>query len=149
LQAIYERNTAVLQQDIARKANAPRLVNLAMELRKCCNHPYLVKGVEQREAETIAQELKTNGKLVLAGGGSGGGQEGGEAQQLQLRRQDPFEEAMVAASGKLVLLDKLLPKLRAEGHKVLVFSQFKMMLELLQVITPFFCAREFQYKCVV
>ena len=40
-------------------------------------------------------------------------------------------EAMLKASGKLVLLDKLLPKLKAEGHRVLLFSQFVMMLDLL------------------
>lgn len=28
----------------------------------------------------------------------------------------------------MVLLNKLLPKLKAEGHKVLIFSQFKIML---------------------
>lgn len=31
-----------------------------------------------------------------------------------------------------MLLDKLLPKLRAEGHKVLIFSQMTKMLDLLQ-----------------
>jgi SNF2 family DNA or RNA helicase len=31
--------------------------------------------------------------------------------------------AMIQASGKLVLIDKLLPKLKAGGHKVLIFSQ--------------------------
>ena len=36
------------------------------------------------------------------------------------------------ASGKMVLVRKLLAKLRAEGHKVLIFSQFKIMLDLLQ-----------------
>ena len=30
----------------------------------------------------------------------------------------------VSGSGKMVLLHKLLPKLRAEGRKVLIFSQF-------------------------
>jgi SNF2 family DNA or RNA helicase len=34
-------------------------------------------------------------------------------------------EALVAASGKMVLLDKLLPKLQAEGHRVLLFSQVR------------------------
>ncbi len=32
-------------------------------------------------------------------------------------------ERLVASSGKLVLLDKLLPKLREQGHRVLLFSQ--------------------------
>ena len=35
-------------------------------------------------------------------------------------------------SGKLVLLDKLLPKLKAGGHRVLIFSQFKIMLDILE-----------------
>ena len=51
-------------------------------------------------------------------------------------------EAMLAASGKLVLLDKLLPKLRSEGRRVLIFSQFTMMLALLG---EFLDARGFTY----
>ena len=41
-------------------------------------------------------------------------------------------EGMIAASGKLVLLDKLLPKLQEDKHKVLIFSQFRMVLELVE-----------------
>jgi hypothetical protein len=32
---------------IGEAKDGPRLTNLAMELRKCCNHPYLVKGAEK------------------------------------------------------------------------------------------------------
>ena len=35
-------------------------------------------------------------------------------------------------SGKMVLLDKILPKLREEGHKVLIFSQFIKVLDILE-----------------
>ena len=38
----------------------------------------------------------------------------------------------VAASGKLVLLSKLLEKMQREGHRVLIFSQFVLVLDLLQ-----------------
>ena len=41
-------------------------------------------------------------------------------------------EALVAASGKLTALDEMLPRLRADGHKVLIFSQFTMMLDMLE-----------------
>lgn len=34
-----------------------------------------------------------------------------------------MERGLIASSGKMVLIDKLLPKLRREGHKVLIFSQ--------------------------
>lgn len=36
------------------------------------------------------------------------------------------QEHLVKHSGKLVLLDKLLPRLKAQGHRVLLFSQFKV-----------------------
>lgn len=39
---------------------------------------------------------------------------------------------MVQASGKLVLTDKLLPKLKADGHKVLIFSQMIRVLDVLE-----------------
>ena len=39
---------------------------------------------------------------------------------------------MVQASGKLVLVDKLLPKLKAGGHKVLIFSQMIRVLDILE-----------------
>jgi len=40
--------------------------------------------------------------------------------------------ALTDASGKMVLLHKLLPKLRAEGRKVLIFSQMTRMLDLIE-----------------
>ena len=44
-------------------------------------------------------------------------------------------ESLVTHSGKFVLVDKLLPKLRAGGHKVLIFSQMVKMLNILQEYT--------------
>ncbi|KAI8825795.1 SNF2 family N-terminal domain-containing protein, partial [Fimicolochytrium jonesii] len=38
---------------------------------------------------------------------------------------------MIAASGKLALLHKMLAKLNAQGHRILIFSQFKMNLDIL------------------
>lgn len=34
-------------------------------------------------------------------------------------------------SGKMVLLDKLLVKLKADGHRVLIFSQMVRMLDIM------------------
>ena len=56
----------------------------------------------------------------------------GPSLNLNQRVDDKYQmKSMVAISGKMVLLDKLLPKLAREGHKVLIFSQFVMMLNLL------------------
>lgn len=41
-------------------------------------------------------------------------------------------QAMIQAAGKLVLIDKLLPKLIAGGHKVLIFSQMVRCLDILE-----------------
>ncbi|KAK1747456.1 chromodomain-helicase-DNA-binding protein [Skeletonema marinoi] len=49
---------------------------------------------------------------------------------------------MVNTSGKFVLLDKLLPRLKEEGHRILIFSQFKIMLD---IIEDYLHHR--QYKC--
>ena len=37
------------------------------------------------------------------------------------------------ASGKFKLLDRLLPRLQKEGHKVLIFSQMTQLLDILEV----------------
>lgn len=39
---------------------------------------------------------------------------------------------MICDSGKFQCLDKLLPELKAKGHRVLVFSQFTMILDILE-----------------
>nr|CCA15572.1 CHROMODOMAIN HELICASE DNA BINDING putative [Albugo laibachii Nc14] len=107
--AIYERNVAFLIRG-GRRADGPSLMNVMMELRKCCNHPFLIKGVEQREIERLEK------------------QEGIPLHQKEAQAR----ELLVTSSGKLILLDKLLPLLEKGGHRVLIFSQFKIMLDILQ-----------------
>ena len=43
----------------------------------------------------------------------------------------------------VVLLDKLLPKLKQEGHKILIFSQMVKMLDLISEYCEF---RDFKYE---
>lgn len=45
---------------------------------------------------------------------------------------NPVDETLVSESGKMLLLDRLLPELITRGHKVLIFSQFKTQLDLLE-----------------
>ncbi|TWU77288.1 hypothetical protein ED733_004071 [Metarhizium rileyi] len=44
----------------------------------------------------------------------------------------PVDESIVTSSGKMLLLDRLLQKLFEKGHKVLLFSQFKTQLDILE-----------------
>ncbi|KAL5002537.1 SNF2 family N-terminal domain-containing protein [Aspergillus recurvatus] len=48
--------------------------------------------------------------------------------------EDPsnIDETLVTASGKMLLLDRLIPFLLDKGHKILIFSQFKTQLDILQ-----------------
>ena len=107
---LHENKMHVLLAASSRK-NMPSSRNLLMELRHCSNHPFLLKGV-QDDFTRKRTEAAAAATPPLA----------------------PPSEAdlLIAASGKMVLLGKLLPKLQSEGHKVLIFSQFKLVLDLLQ-----------------
>lgn len=50
---------------------------------------------------------------------------------------------MIQGSGKLVLLDKLLPKLKAGNHKVLIFSQ---MIRVLDIIEDYLINKKYIYE---
>ena len=52
------------------------------------------------------------------------------------------DEGLVRSSGKFELLDRMLPKLKAAGHRVLLFSQ---MVELMDFLEQFFVMRGFKY----
>uniref|UniRef100_A0A665VGI5 Chromodomain helicase DNA binding protein 4 n=1 Tax=Echeneis naucrates TaxID=173247 RepID=A0A665VGI5_ECHNA len=80
--------------------NQVSLLNVVMDLKKCCNHPYLFPA-----AATEAPKLP-NGMY-----------EG---------------TALTKASGKLMLLQKMMRRLKEGGHRVLVFSQMTKMLDLLE-----------------
>ncbi|KAF5841595.1 P-loop containing nucleoside triphosphate hydrolase protein [Dunaliella salina] len=89
---------ALLQKDLESLSGGgdrSKLLNVVMQLRKCCNHPYLFQGAEP-------------GPPFFTG------------------------EHLVENSGKLVLLDKLLPKLKARGSRVLIFSQMTRALDILE-----------------
>ncbi|UMM35871.1 hypothetical protein L5515_008295 [Caenorhabditis briggsae] len=76
------------------------LMNVLMELKKCCNHPYLfVKA-------SLEAPKEKNGMY-----------EG---------------TALIKNSGKFVLLQKMLRKLKDTGHRVLIFSQMTMMMDILE-----------------
>ena len=45
---------------------------------------------------------------------------------------DVYHQALIQSSGKMVLVDKLLPKLKANGHRVLIFSQMVKLLDILE-----------------
>ncbi|XP_052098948.1 uncharacterized protein LOC127733675 [Mytilus californianus] len=92
--------TKILMKDIdivngTGNVDKMRLLNVLMQLRKCCNHPYLFAGAEQGPPYTTAMHLVVN-------------------------------------SGKMSVLHKLLPKLKSQGSRVLIFSQMTRVLDILE-----------------
>lgn len=51
-------------------------------------------------------------------------------------------EHLILDSGKFQKLDEMLPNLKADGHRVLIFSQFTMMLDILE---PYLTIRRHRY----
>lgn len=100
--ALYEKNLKFLHKNKKRALEGPSLNNLAMQLRKVCNHVFLLNGIEEEFREKTKREKLSEREILTRG------------------------------SGKLVLLDKLLPRLKEEGHRVLIFSQFKIVLDILE-----------------
>merc|ERR1719180_543005 len=104
---ILEKNFSFLAKSGTN--NVPNLMNTMMELRKCCIHPYLLNGAEEQiQGDYMSKKNDYSDD------------------------EDLYYKALVHASGKMVLLDKLLPKLKANGHRVLIFSQMVRMLDILE-----------------
>lgn len=113
---ILERNFSFLSKGTTH-ANIPNLMNTMMELRKCCIHPYLLNGAE----EQIQYDFKN--------------QHGEDP--------DSYYKSLINSSGKMVLIDKLLPKLKANGHRVLIFSQ---MVKCLDILEDYLMYRKYPYE---
>ena len=60
--AIFEHNHAFLNIGASRNS-APKLMNIQMELRKVCNHPFLLEGVEHRETDRQFKEFLESGSF--------------------------------------------------------------------------------------
>ena len=121
---IYEKQVHVLMEGNKSK-NVPQLRNLCMELRKVCNHPFLCDGME----EDFANKKKRAVELAAEKAAKEAVEKGLEPPAPPAPPQ-PLD-MITQSSGKMMLLNKLLPKLKAEGHKVLVFSQFAIVLDIL------------------
>ena len=119
--AIYEKQVHVLLEG-AKAKHVPQLRNLCMELRKVCNHPFLCDGLEADYGEKKRKALAAAAEKAAA-----------ETGPAPVPPPDPTPlELLTGSSGKMTLIAKLLPKLKSQGKKVLIFSQFTIVLDLLE-----------------
>lgn len=96
---ILERNFQDLNKGV--RGNQVSLLNIVVELKKCCNHPFLFESADHGY--------------------------GGDANYFGSSKL----ERIILSSGKLVILDKLLDRLHETKHRVLIFSQMVRMLDIL------------------
>uniref|UniRef100_A0A665WEQ6 SWI/SNF related, matrix associated, actin dependent regulator of chromatin, subfamily a, member 2 n=1 Tax=Echeneis naucrates TaxID=173247 RepID=A0A665WEQ6_ECHNA len=101
------------EKDKKGKGGAKTLMNTIMQLKKICNHPYMFQHIEESFAEHLGYP---NG--IING------------------------PDLYRASGKFELLDRILPKLQATNHRVLLFCQ---MTSLMTIMEDYFSYRNFQY----
>ncbi|XP_028060237.1 protein CHROMATIN REMODELING 5 isoform X3 [Camellia sinensis] len=96
---ILERNFHDLNKGV--RGNQVSLLNIVVELKKCCNHPFLFESADHG----YGGDTSITGSSKL--------------------------ERIILSSGKLVILDKLLVRLHETNHRVLIFSQMVRMLDIL------------------
>ncbi|GMM56041.1 chromatin-remodeling ATPase [Maudiozyma humilis] len=80
------------------------LLNVMSELKKASNHPYLFDNAEDRVLQKFGDGRMTRENIL---------------------------RGLIMSSGKMVLLDQLLTRLKKDGHRVLIFSQMVRMLDIL------------------
>ncbi|XP_058199193.1 protein CHROMATIN REMODELING 5 isoform X4 [Rhododendron vialii] len=95
---ILERNFNDLNKGV--RGNQVSLLNIVVELKKCCNHPFLFESADHG----YGGDTNITGSSKL--------------------------ERIILSSGKLVILDKLLVRLHETNHRVLIFSQMVRMLDI-------------------
>jgi len=65
-QKILEKDIDAVNGAGGKRESKTRLLNIVMQLRKCCNHPYLFEGAEPGPPYTTDEHLITNaGKMVM------------------------------------------------------------------------------------
>lgn len=121
---IYENNGTLLVKG-PKGAQAVSLRNVVIQLRKVCNHPWLIDGVEEQMlgiASMLPQLMDRDPTCPK-----------NELVNRALSTLEPgkYREKLIFSSGKMVLLDKLLPRLQQRGSKVIIFSQMVSMLDLI------------------
>ncbi|KAL3311593.1 hypothetical protein Ciccas_009824 [Cichlidogyrus casuarinus] len=113
------------ERDNKGKGGTRTLMNTIMQLRKICNHPFLFPHIEQAIAEHYFMQNHNN--------------------KLPDGLTPPTTvdgKTLYRSSGKFELLDRMLPKLKATDHRVLIFCQ---MTALMTIMQDYFDYRGFKY----
>lgn len=121
--------------------NQVSLLNVVMDLKKCCNHPYLFPTAATVRLASFSLYFMTvlSARVRLTKAYIYAATFIPICFFIFLLQEAPklpngmYEgNALTKSSGKLTLLQKMMRKLKEGGHRVLVFSQMTKMLDLLE-----------------
>ncbi|XP_068633292.1 SWI/SNF-related matrix-associated actin-dependent regulator of chromatin subfamily A containing DEAD/H box 1 homolog [Battus philenor] len=126
-------------------------ISMMMDMRKLANHPLLLR---YHYDEAVVKKIAS--RLVREHGYKEKNEQYAfedllcmsdfQIHQLTLEyhsiRSYSVPDHLILDSGKFQKLDEMLPRLKADGHRVLVFSQFTMMLDILE---PYLTLRRYRY----
>jgi DNA excision repair protein ERCC-6 len=124
--SMYE---AFLRSDYVKKVfgGSAQLLGAITVMRKICNHPDLVSNPDDSSMEPFlnndlwySSELRAQQKENGKNSDDENGDEIADEDQLMIQR-----------SGKLEILAKILPLWKKQGHRVLIFCQWKKMLDII------------------
>jgi len=108
-----EQNAAAASHSAAASCGVDRALMVRMNSKFAADWAALDAETKQKYQERLEEELRVCDELA-------------SGEEL------PTLEKLVAASGKMALLHKLLPGLKQRGHKVLIFSQMTRMLDIIE-----------------
>jgi len=91
-------------------------------LRKICNHPELVCGADQASYNSFLKNGYVNEDEL----------DDSSSDEDDFLTGDADSDSFVEYSGKLQVLHKILPLWSSQGHRVLIFSQWKKTLDIIQ-----------------
>ena len=125
--SVYE---AFLRSDYVKKvfSGSAQLLGAITVMRKICNHLDLVSNPEDGSMEPFLQNDLWYPSEVPKRVSDGETDDSGKEDDNDTTEEDRL---MIQKSGKLEILAKILPLWKKHGHRVLIFCQWKKMLDII------------------
>lgn len=125
---ILTRNFAALARSVSGQNTQISLLNIGMHfsVSECLNY-----GPDKKYAVAVELKKAANHPYLFDGA------------EVVSQDKEQTLKGIVMNSGKFVLLDKLLARLKIDGHRVLIFSQ---MVRILDILSDYMSLRGYQHQ---
>ncbi|KOO22550.1 swi snf matrix actin dependent regulator of subfamily member 5 [Chrysochromulina tobinii] len=112
---------------------AARLQSRLMQLQKVCNHPKAIAlTIDRDRAAAAAKHAAAAGSSFIKLPPMDSSHLSAAAREDEATLRALVGPSLIAASGKLAMLDRLLVRCKAAGSRALIFSQYTLSLDVLE-----------------